>query len=51
MTFLLIIAKKSLEEIKETNIEAGLMVFCTKESGKYERRSLLNNCITFSSNK
>ena len=37
--------KKSFAEIKDINIDAGLKESFTKESGKYESKSLLNNCI------
>lgn len=39
--------KKSFAEIKEINIDAGLNESFTKESGKYDNKSLLNNCIIF----
>ena len=39
--------KKSFAEIKETNIDAGLKVSFTKESGKFDNKSLLNNCIIY----
>ena len=41
----MITVKKSFAEMKDTNIEAGLKESFTKESGKYESKSLLNNCI------
>jgi hypothetical protein len=37
--------KKSFAEMNDTNIEAGLKESFTKESGKNESKSLLNNCI------
>ncbi len=45
MIFLSIIVKKSFAEIKDINIDAGLKESFTKASGKYESKSLLNNCI------